>query len=87
VAAALDRLAADAALARRLGEAGRRTVAGIDWDVVVARLTETLPGTGGSHPAVAEPPAAAPGEPAAGVAAGTEPAAAAHRADPAAGDA
>lgn len=43
VAAALDRLAADAALARRLGEAGRRTVAGIDWNTVVARLTETLP--------------------------------------------
>lgn len=43
VAGALDRLAADAALARRLGEAGRRTVAGIDWDTVVARLTETLP--------------------------------------------
>lgn len=43
-AAALDRLAADPALARRLGEAGRRTVAGIDWDAVVARLTETLPG-------------------------------------------
>lgn len=44
VAAALDHLAADAGLARRLGEAGRRTVAGIDWDTVVARLTETLPG-------------------------------------------
>jgi glycosyltransferase involved in cell wall biosynthesis len=43
VAGALDRLVADAALARRLGEAGRRTVAGIDWDTVVARLTETLP--------------------------------------------
>lgn len=43
VAAALDRLAADGALARRLGDAGRRTVAGIDWDTVVARLTETLP--------------------------------------------
>lgn len=43
VAAALDRLAADPDLARRLGEAGRRTVAGIDWDAVVARLTETLP--------------------------------------------
>lgn len=42
-AAALDRLAADPGLARRLGEAGRRTVAGIDWDTVVARLTETLP--------------------------------------------
>jgi glycosyltransferase involved in cell wall biosynthesis len=45
VAGALDRLAADPGLARRLGVAGRRTVAGIDWDAVVARLTETLPGT------------------------------------------
>lgn len=46
VAAALDRLAADPALARRLGEAGRRTVAGIEWEAVVARLTETLPRAG-----------------------------------------
>ena len=51
VAGALDRLAADAALARRLGEAGRRTVAGIDWETVVARLTETLPGVPRSRPA------------------------------------
>jgi glycosyltransferase involved in cell wall biosynthesis len=43
VAAALDRLAADPALAARLGAAGRETVAGIDWHQVVTRLLETLP--------------------------------------------
>lgn len=53
VAAALDRLAGDAALGRRFGDAGRRTVAGIEWDAVVARLTETLPPAAGSRSAVA----------------------------------
>ncbi len=39
VAAALGRLAGDPARAAALGAAGRRTVAGIDWDHVVERLT------------------------------------------------
>jgi glycosyltransferase involved in cell wall biosynthesis len=38
LAAALDRLAADPALAERLGRAGRPSVAGITWDKVVAAL-------------------------------------------------
>lgn len=36
---AIDRLATDDALARRLGEAGRARVADLGWDVVVERLT------------------------------------------------
>jgi glycosyltransferase involved in cell wall biosynthesis len=41
LAAAIDRLAADAALARSLGEAGREHYAalGISWDAVVEKLT------------------------------------------------
>jgi glycosyltransferase involved in cell wall biosynthesis len=38
VGAALSALAADRALARRLGEAGREAVRGITWDTVVDRL-------------------------------------------------
>jgi glycosyltransferase involved in cell wall biosynthesis len=38
LAARLDRLAADPALARRLGAAGRESVAGIGWDRVIERL-------------------------------------------------
>ncbi|MGH9182607.1 MAG: glycosyltransferase family 4 protein [Acidimicrobiales bacterium] len=37
-AAAIDKLAGDPALARRLGEAGRARVAEVSWDVVVERL-------------------------------------------------
>jgi glycosyltransferase involved in cell wall biosynthesis len=39
IAAAVDRLAGDRDLARRMGEAGRAKVAGLDWAPVVARLT------------------------------------------------
>jgi glycosyltransferase involved in cell wall biosynthesis len=39
VAAAIDRLAGDRALARRLGAAGRERAAALGWDAVVARLT------------------------------------------------
>jgi glycosyltransferase involved in cell wall biosynthesis len=39
VAAAIDRLAADRELARKLGAAGRERAAALDWDAVVARLT------------------------------------------------
>lgn len=38
IGAAVDRLAADHDLARRLGEAGRARVAGLSWDTVVSRL-------------------------------------------------
>jgi glycosyltransferase involved in cell wall biosynthesis len=38
IAAHLDELAADAALAERLGQAGRKRVAGITWDKVVRAL-------------------------------------------------
>ena len=44
VGTALGRLAADPGLAAALGEAGRETVAAIDWHGVVTRLVETLPG-------------------------------------------
>jgi glycosyltransferase involved in cell wall biosynthesis len=39
VAAAIDRLAGDRELARRLGAAGRARAAALGWDAVVARLT------------------------------------------------
>ena len=39
VAAAIDRLAGDRELARKLGAAGRERVAALSWDDVVARLT------------------------------------------------
>ena len=39
IADAIDRLAADDTLARRLGEAGRARVADLGWDAVVERLT------------------------------------------------
>jgi hypothetical protein len=39
VAAAIDRLAGDRELARRLGAAGRERAAALGWDAVVARLT------------------------------------------------
>jgi glycosyltransferase involved in cell wall biosynthesis len=39
VAAAIDRLAGDRDLARRLGAAGRERAAALGWDAVVARLT------------------------------------------------
>jgi glycosyltransferase involved in cell wall biosynthesis len=42
LAAAIDRLAADRALAARLGVAGRERVREVDWDHVVAALTRTL---------------------------------------------
>lgn len=42
LAAALDRLAASAELARSLGERGRKKVEPIGWDAVVAALTATL---------------------------------------------
>lgn len=42
LAGRLDRLFAHRDEARRLGEAGRRRVAAINWDRVVARLTESL---------------------------------------------
>jgi glycosyltransferase involved in cell wall biosynthesis len=42
LAAALDRLFADRALALRLGEAGHRRVESINWDDVVSRLTARL---------------------------------------------
>jgi glycosyltransferase involved in cell wall biosynthesis len=42
--ARIDRLAADRALARRLGEAGRSAVATIGWDAVVPRLLSPLAG-------------------------------------------
>lgn len=38
----LDRLYRDRELGRRLGAAGRRRVAGIDWERVIDRLTSTL---------------------------------------------
>jgi glycosyltransferase involved in cell wall biosynthesis len=38
IAVHLDELAADAALAERLGQAGRKRVAGITWDKVVRAL-------------------------------------------------
>ena len=38
IAMALDALAADAALAERMGRAGRPRIAGITWDGVVAAL-------------------------------------------------
>jgi glycosyltransferase involved in cell wall biosynthesis len=41
VGAAIDRLAADPALAERLGAAGRRRVADLDWGPVVAELVGT----------------------------------------------
>lgn len=41
VGAALDRLAGDRNLARRMGEAGRDRVAGLDWGSVVERLVGT----------------------------------------------
>jgi glycosyltransferase involved in cell wall biosynthesis len=40
IGAAIDRLAGDRALARRMGEAGRARVAGLSWPVVVDRLLE-----------------------------------------------
>ncbi len=40
IAASLDRLCSDAVLARRLGEAGRERVAPIDWQHVIATLTQ-----------------------------------------------
>ena len=39
IAAAIDRFAADPALAEKMGEAGRARVADLDWSPVVARLT------------------------------------------------
>ncbi|MCI3950145.1 MAG: glycosyltransferase, partial [Acidimicrobiales bacterium] len=39
VAAAIDRLADDRELARKLGSAGRERAAALGWDAVVARLT------------------------------------------------
>lgn len=38
IGAAIDRLAADTELARRMGEAGRERVAGLSWDPVVSTL-------------------------------------------------
>ena len=43
LAAAIDRLHGDAALAARLGEAGRTKVANIGWDEVITSLTGGLP--------------------------------------------
>lgn len=43
VGAAIDRLAADHGLARRLGEAGRARVAGLSWPAVVDRLLSGAP--------------------------------------------
>ena len=43
IAAAVDRLAGDRELARRMGEAGRAKVAGLAWEPVVARLTGAAP--------------------------------------------
>ncbi|HEV8630080.1 MAG TPA: glycosyltransferase family 4 protein [Thermoanaerobaculia bacterium] len=42
IAARLDRLWRDRALAQRLGEAGRQRVRDIAWDRVIAELTETI---------------------------------------------
>lgn len=42
LAARIDRLHGDRALARRLGQEGRRRVAGIDWDAVIPRLLSPL---------------------------------------------
>ena len=42
MAARIDRLAADPALARRLGAAGAESVAEIHWDGVVERLLAPL---------------------------------------------
>ncbi len=51
MARAVDRLVGDRSLAERLGDAGRRRVAGISWDDVVAKLTglppERWPAQGG----------------------------------------
>jgi glycosyltransferase involved in cell wall biosynthesis len=50
MARAIDRLVGERALAERLGEAGRRRVAGISWDDVIEKLTglppERWPGRG-----------------------------------------